>query len=262
MFLSVIALALVVGALAGGGIPRLADLRLKLVWVLLVALALRVGAVVLSGTDVGAGLPIGWFFVGAYLLLFVFLAANYRVPGLQVAAVGIGLNTLAVILNAGRMPIWANAFEAAGFSPSALVGDPFHFLIASGTVAEFVSQGGVFGDVVPIPVPLIRDVVSIGDLLLAMGIFWAIVYSMTRADAPERAVSTVPPRRDDPFPAATPATSTAAAVQTVPPLPAPSLVVATAAATVGAPAVRAERAQSPTWPSSATATSRCCGPAS
>ena len=39
MFLSVIALALVVGALAGGGIPRLADLRLKLVWVLLVALA-------------------------------------------------------------------------------------------------------------------------------------------------------------------------------------------------------------------------------
>ena len=244
MFLSVIALALVVGALAGGGIPRLADLRLKLVWSCSSPWPAR-GRRRPERDRCGAGLPIGWFFVGAYLLLFVFLAANYRVPGLQVAAVGIGLNTLAVILNAGRMPIWANAFEAAGFSPSALVGDPFHFLIASGTVAEFVSQGGVFGDVVPIPVPLIRDVVSIGDLLLAMGIFWAIVYSMTRADAPERAVSTVPPRRDDPFPAATLATSTAAAGQTVPPLPAPSLVVATAAATVGAPAVRAERAQSP-----------------
>ena len=153
MFLSVIALALVTGALAGGGIPRLAHLRLKLVWVLGVALGLRVGAVLLVGTDVGADIPVGAAFVVAYLLLFVFLAANYKVPGLQVAAVGIGLNTLAVILNAGQMPIWANAFEAAGFSPTALIGDPFHFLIASGTVAEFVSQGGVFGDVVPVPIP-------------------------------------------------------------------------------------------------------------
>jgi DHA3 family macrolide efflux protein-like MFS transporter len=244
MFLSVIALALVTGALAGGGIPRLADLRLKVVWVLLVALGLRVGAVLLAGTAVGAGLPIGAFFVAAYLLLFVFLAANYRVPGLQVAAVGVGLNTLAVVLNAGMMPIWANAFVAAGFSPEALVGDPFHFLLATDTVAEFVSQGGVFGDVVPIPVPVIRDVISIGDILLAMGIFWAIVYSMTRAEAPEWPLASLPPRPGDPFPASL-ATSTAAAGQTVAPLPAPSLVVATAAATVGAPAVRAEREQSP-----------------
>jgi MFS family permease len=35
-------------------------------------------------------------------------------------------------------------------------------------------------------VPVIRDVVSIGDILLAIGIFWAIVYSMTRAEAPAR----------------------------------------------------------------------------
>jgi MFS family permease len=37
-----------------------------------------------------------------------------------------------------------------------------------------------------LPIPIIRDVVSIGDLLLALGIFWAIVYSMTRAEAPSR----------------------------------------------------------------------------
>ena len=77
MFLSVIALALVTGALAGGGIPRLADLRLKLVWVLLASpWPCVVGAVLLAGTDVGADLPVGAAFVVAYLLLFVFLAAN------------------------------------------------------------------------------------------------------------------------------------------------------------------------------------------
>src|SRR5688572_29910194 len=148
MFLSVIALALVVGALAGGGLPRLADLRLRLVWILGLALALRVGTVLLGQSDAGAGLPLGAGFVAAYLLLFVFLGANWRVPGLQVAAVGIGLNTLAVILNAGRMPIWPGAFDAAGFTPDALAGDPFHFLVSSGSVAEFVARGGIFGDVV------------------------------------------------------------------------------------------------------------------
>ena len=33
---------------------------------------------------------------------------------------------------------------------------------------------------IPLPIPIIRDVVSIGDVLLAFGIFWAIVYSMIR----------------------------------------------------------------------------------
>src|SRR4029079_8052840 len=90
-----------------------------------------VGAPAVPGPAVGADLPVGAAFVVAYLLLFVFLAANYTVPGLQVAAVGIGVTTLAVIISAGQMPIWASAFEAAGFSPVALIGDPFHFLIAS-----------------------------------------------------------------------------------------------------------------------------------
>ena len=245
MFLSVVALALVVGALAGGGIPRLGDLKLNLIWVLFGALALRVGMVLLGQSDVGAELPLGWGFISAYLLLFVFLGANWRVPGLQVAAVGIGLNTLALILNGGQMPIWSAAFATAGFTPDELQGDPFHFLISSGTVAEFVSRGGVLGDVLPLPIPLIRDVVSIGDILLSLGIFWAIVYSMTRPEAPLRPTFSWVPPRSDQFGSPSLAGATAAAGATIAPLPAPSLVVATAAATVGAPAVRRERAQSP-----------------
>ncbi|HYM52159.1 MAG TPA: MFS transporter [Candidatus Dormibacteraeota bacterium] len=202
MFLSVIALALVAGALAGGGLPRLAQLRLRWIWILGLALALRVGSVLLSQNELGSRLPLGWAFVAAYLLIFVWLWGNWRVPGLQVAAIGIGLNTLALLLNGGRMPIWEAAFVAAGFTPDALAGDPFHFLVTTGTVADFVSRGGIFGDVVPIPLPVIRDVVSIGDVLLSVGIFWAIVYSMTRPNAPLRPGFTFAPRPGDPFPAA------------------------------------------------------------
>jgi MFS transporter, DHA3 family, macrolide efflux protein len=187
MFLSAIVLALLVGALAGGGLPRLADLRLRWLWLLGLALAVRLIGFAAPTWGIADQLPLGAIFIGAYILIFAWLWGNWHVPGLQVAAVGIGLNTLAVIFNAGRMPVWTGALNASGLTPDQLGSDPFHFLMSATSVADFVRRGGIFGDVVPFPVPVIRDVVSIGDLLLAMGIFWAIVSSMTRPDAPVRA---------------------------------------------------------------------------
>ena len=184
MFLSAVILALVVGVLAGGGFPRLAELRLRWLPLLGIALALRLGVFVLR-PDV-ARVPVGWVFVLAYLFIFAWLWRNWTVPGLQIASVGIAANTLAVVLNGGHMPVWGAAFTAAGLSVDAIAGDPFHHLLLSDSVSAFVARGGLFGDVIPIPLPLIRDVVSLGDILLALGIFWAIVYSMTRPGAYRR----------------------------------------------------------------------------
>ena len=246
MFLSVIALALIAGALAGGGLPRLADLRLRWVWVLGLALALRFGAGLAREGDIGVDLPLGAAFIAAYGLIFVWLWGNWRVPGLQVAAVGIALNTLAVVLNGGQMPIWSAAFTAAGFTPAALSHDPFHFLLTAGTVASFVSQGGIFGDVLPIPIPVIRDVVSIGDTLLAVGIFWAIVYSMTRAEAPTRAAFTLGLRPGDPFANASAFPGgQAQAVGSMPALAALGAAASAGTVAAGGIAIPTERPQSP-----------------
>jgi MFS family permease len=187
MFLSAILLALIVGALLGGGLPRLAELKLRWWWLLGLALAIRIGATLLRQTDAGAGVPVGIGFIVVYVLILVWLGGNWRVPGLQIAAVGIGLNTLAVALNGGQMPIWSGAFTAAGFQPGDIANDAFHVLVPVTSLADFIASGGLFGDVIPIPLPVIRDVVSIGDGLLALGIFSAIVYSMTRPNAPLRA---------------------------------------------------------------------------
>jgi MFS family permease len=187
MFLSAIALAVIAGALAGGGLPRLADLRLRWLWLLGLALAVRIAAVQLRAADAVDGGASSMAFIAVYLLLFAWLWGNWRVPGLQVAAVGIGLNAVAIVLNGGAMPIWAGAFDAAGFSLGQLANDPFHELLQTDSITTFISRGGLFGDVVPIPIPFIRDVVSIGDVLLALGIVWAIVSVMTRPGAPGRA---------------------------------------------------------------------------
>ncbi len=192
MFLSAIALALVVGALAGGGLPRLAELRLRWLWLLGLALGLRILAYLARNWGIDDSVPLGGAFIAAYVLIFAWLWGNWRVPGLQIAAVGIGLNTVAVLLNAGQMPVWTGALNAAGLTPAELGTDPFHFLMSATSLADFVQRGGIFGDVVPFPVPLFRDVVSIGDVLLALGIFWAIVSSMTRTNAPVRAGVALP----------------------------------------------------------------------
>jgi len=186
MFLSTILLALIVGAIAGGGLPRLADLKLRGIILLIAALGLRLAAGLTRETGIGADIPVGWAYIAAYALIFVWLWGNWRVPGLQIASVGIGANMAAILVNGGQMPIWSAAFAAAGFTEAQIANDPFHFILRAESVGEFVARGGLFGDVIPLPIPVIRDVVSIGDLLLALGIFWAIVYSMTRAEAPTR----------------------------------------------------------------------------
>ena len=193
MFLSTIVLALIIGAIAGGAFPRLAELRLRWSLLLVVALGLRLLVGLSRETGIGADIPAGWAYMIAYGLIFAWLWGNWRVPGLQIASVGIGANMLAVLLNQGQMPIWSAAYFSAGFTEAQIANDPFHFLLRTDTVAGFVASGGLFGDVIPLPIPYIRDVVSIGGVLLALGIFWAIVYSMTRADAPSRSALAIGP---------------------------------------------------------------------
>lgn len=185
MFLSAILLALLVGALLGGGIPRLAQLKLRWLPLLGLALAFRILALV-GGQQFDSVFAAEAGLLVTYGLLFVWLWANRQQPGLQIAAIGIATNATAILLNGGKMPIWSGALEASGFTPAAVTGDGFHFILEARTAAEFVSKGGLLGDVIPIPLPIIRDVVSIGDVLLAVGIFATIVFSMTRAGAPLR----------------------------------------------------------------------------
>jgi MFS family permease len=186
MFLSAILLALLVGALLGGGFPRLAQLNLR--WLPLLALALAFRILALTGGLQGFGNTLTGeaLLIFTYGILFAWLWGNRELPGLQIAAIGIVTNAAAILLNGGRMPIWSGALEAAGFSVADVARDGFHFVLQADTVAEFVRRGGLLGDVIPIPLPLIRDVVSVGDVLLALGIFATIVLSMTRPDAPLR----------------------------------------------------------------------------
>ena len=182
MLFIVLVLALVVGVLLRGRLPRLGNLELRWLGLLLLALALRVGAQLLDRTDLPLSENAGGLALAAYVVLVAWLFLNRSVPGLEVAAIGVGANAIPVIVNAGQMPVWDAALAMAGLSPADLEGNSFHFVLKADTVQDFLLRAGPLGDVIPLPLPLIRDVVSIGDLLLALGIFLTVVFAMTQPD--------------------------------------------------------------------------------
>ena len=162
------------GLLAGGKITNLGTVRLRLVQLLFLGLALRYTTqfAIEAGVDVAATFRLPLFTLG-FLLLLAGLWVNREQPGLPLAFVGILLNAVAVITNGGFMPIWEPSLVAAGLSP-ADVGSAFHRIVGTaatgGIPSDFLAQAGPLGDLIPIPIPFLRNVASLGDVFLGVGL--------------------------------------------------------------------------------------------
>lgn len=189
MLIGGIAVGLILGLLAGGSIANLASVRLRFVALLFLAVIVRFATE--AGLTAGIGLvdvlrlPL---FTFAFGLLLVGLWANRGLPGLSIAFIGILSNALAILANGGYMPVWLPSLVAAGFEPDA-ISSPFYRVLTGGPTAEFFLQAGPIGDILPIPIPFVRNVASIGDLFLTAGLafflFATVLRSPTEADEEE-----------------------------------------------------------------------------
>ncbi len=184
MLIGSLVLGLILGLLAGGSIENLASVRLRLVQAVFIGLFLRYATQ--FALELGSGpadtlrLPL---FTAGFLFLLAGLWANREQPGLILAFVGILLNAVAMITNGGYMPVWQPSIIAAGL-PVAEVGSAFHKIVgdvsASGITGSFLAQAGPLGDIIPIPVPGLRNVASIGDVFLAAGLAFFLFATTVR----------------------------------------------------------------------------------
>jgi len=165
MFLmAVIVLGALAVPLSGGRLSALADLRLRRLWTVYAALGLAILGVNLPGLPDGVR---SLLLVAAYPVGAVFLAANWRVPGVPLVALGAGLNLLAIAANGGIMPASPDALASAGlpaggpgFRNSDVVADP-----------RLAFLGDVFA--IPASWPL-SNVFSVGDVLIGAGLVWGL----------------------------------------------------------------------------------------
>jgi hypothetical protein len=161
--IAVVALAALAVPLAGGRLGALVEVRLRRVWAIFAGLGLEIAAIELPGLPdrVRAAMM-----VAAYPVLAVFLAANWRLPGMPLVALGGALNLVAISVNGGVMPASPSALAGAGldlepgFQNSTALADP-----------RLAFLGDVF--YIPASWPL-SNVFSIGDVLIALGVAWAL----------------------------------------------------------------------------------------
>lgn len=161
--------ALVVGRLTGGRLTRLGGLPLRRTGLVLAA----AGAQLVGAVVGGPAHPVGLLLSAA--LVVSFLAANRGLRGTGLLAFGLLANALVVGAN-GAMPVSADAAARAGVAASELAAgqDPRHELSGPATRLRWL------GDVVPVPLPGLPQVVSPGDVLVAAGAAQLVVAGMLR----------------------------------------------------------------------------------
>ena len=180
MLIGGIALGLVLGLLANGNLGNLALVRLRRSRLLFIAVVVRFGTESLLTAGVA---PVEALRVpllgGAFAVLLIALWANRGYPGISLAFVGTLANATVIMANGGYMPIWAPSLAIAGFTP-ADVATAIHFVLPPHLDASFLLHLGPLGDIVPIPLPFVQNVASVGDVFLAAGLGFFLFASVVR----------------------------------------------------------------------------------
>lgn len=169
---TVLFIAIAVALLRGGRLSNLADIRLRAWWLLFLGFGMQaVPGFLPAGTPwartVGVGLVLA-----SYLPLVALVWLNRRQPGMWLAGVGIMMNFSVIAANGG-MPVLPEAAYLAGATGEFnLENDYKHVLLGQHTRMAFLA------DVIPIRV--LRQVISLGDVFLAVGLGQFLEHELRR----------------------------------------------------------------------------------
>ena len=160
--LAVLALAVAASWLRGGRLRNVAHAQLHASWLLFLGVAVQVGVDLAASRRLlpDAGLS-GWsLLLVSQLLVVAFLVRNRALPGTWLVAAGLLLN--AAVMAANRaMPVDPAAIAALGID-GAVVAPGKHTLMTADTHLPWLAD--------IIPVPWLRSILSVGDLVLAVGL--------------------------------------------------------------------------------------------
>ena len=165
LVLAVLLVGMAVALMRGGKFRNLSDVRIRQWWLLPVAFALQLAAEVvpdLAGWSRGVTLAL---VLGSYVPLLALVALNRGTPGMWLIGIGILMNFTVIVANSG-MPVMSEAAYVAGGTnaDAAIVASAKHVLLDTSTALPFL------GDVIPLRLFGFGQVISLGDVFLAVGL--------------------------------------------------------------------------------------------
>lgn len=125
-----------------------------------------------------------WLFTGlSYLCIIIFLILNRnRRPAVVLAGAGTFCNLLVIACNHFRMPVSVKALAMyPGMTAEAVYARKANYFIAlDGARLYFL------GDIIPVPIPHVGGFISVGDILLGLGIACFVALVLTEINRPRR----------------------------------------------------------------------------
>ncbi len=169
----VLFIALVIAVLRGGRLVNLGDIELKGWWLLFIALGLQAGTNWLPEGSLNTGVAM---MLVSYVLLLIMVWANRSKPGMWIAGIGVLANLIVIAVNGG-MPVLAGAAEvASGFT----ISEPDLSNSFKHVLLDETSRLTFFADVIPIRLAGIGEVISLGDIFLALGLGMFLEHELRR----------------------------------------------------------------------------------
>lgn len=178
IFVCAIGLGILLGYALGGRLSQLSLLRLRARGLVPAALAIQLLIFPLFGPQPIVPFATSVLHAISYSLVFIWLVLNSHLRPLIAVGGGALLNIVAVLANQGYMPASLNALRRAGLDATA------ELLAGGGTYGNVVAMGprtrlDFLGDWIPLPPGLpFSTAVSIGDILIMIGLVWFLVKGM------------------------------------------------------------------------------------
>lgn len=190
ILLFVFFLAVAYGFLRGGSLANLQFLSLRGYGIVLAAFAIQLVLIYAPLPNIGNNLLRVLLLLVSYVMVAIFLLLNRRVPGMWLFAIGFLANWAVILANGGYMPITYEALASAGLGHAAASAAPGTLVFGSKDVLLPFAETrlGWLSDIFVIPPPFpVPSVFSIGDVFIALGIFWLVPGALgSRMMAPVR----------------------------------------------------------------------------
>lgn len=170
-----IIISLVAGKLRKGKILKIFDSKIKGWYLFIIAVILEFSSMYIYNEniyDLGAYINDYFMFIQGtvYMLVLVGLILNFRYKSLIIVFLGTILNLLVILINGGKIPVSIEALKYANLAGKIKLLEGGEILTQ--TISTEITKLAFLGDIIPIPYPnMMAKVISIGDIIIAIGIF-------------------------------------------------------------------------------------------
>ncbi|WDV46751.1 DUF5317 family protein [Clostridiaceae bacterium M8S5] len=182
MIVESILVSLIVGKIRKGRFVNILNASIRGLFLFIFAAILKISAVIAYNNDMyGLAKYIKEYFFYVqglvYILIIIGLILNIKLKSFVIITVGFIMNMLVVAVNKGKMPVSKEAVDYIKSSSNCTncINDLYQIIALESTKIPYI------GKIVPIPYPSeFAKIISVGDIIIAIGVFVFIQSLMLR----------------------------------------------------------------------------------